>query len=169
MNFRKLRLIVSVLCAISGIGCGDGLSPSAPSIVATSSSAAAPSSGPPFSLAQQPSVVAVGETVRSIVASGDPHCTTTDPNVEDLDAPCKTFQTIAPRGGTLVADLTWDNKDIFMELLTPSLGRCCTSALMLEFPVTAGLAYTLAVGFHGITGGGPMATAPFQLTISLRD
>src|SRR5207302_811049 len=82
--------------------------------------------------------LAVGETVSSSVSVNDPHCDTADPNVEELEAPCKTFQFTASRTGTLNAHLTWSSTNIFMELLTPWLGKCCRSPLQLQFPVTAG-------------------------------
>jgi len=112
-------------------------------------------------------VIAVGETVRSSVSSNDPHCDTADPTVEELEAPCKTYQFTAPRTGTFTAYLTWDSATIFMELLTPTLGRCCRSPLGLQFRVAAGETYKLSVGFHGVTGVGPVGTAPFELTTSV--
>jgi len=111
--------------------------------------------------------ITIGETVRSSVSADDPLCDTADPRVEELDAPCKTFQFSAPRTGTLAADLVWSSNSIFMELLTPSLGKCCRSPLRLQFAVTGGLTYTLSVGFHGTTGAGPRGRAVFELTTSL--
>jgi len=112
--------------------------------------------------------ITVGETVRSVVASDDPHCDTVDPTKEELDAPCKTFEFTAPRTGTLAASLSWSNSDTFLELLTPLYGRCCRSPLLLTFGVQAGEKYILSVGFHGTAGAGPRdGRAAFELTTSL--
>jgi hypothetical protein len=111
--------------------------------------------------------ISVGETVRSTVSADDPRCDTGDPHVEELDAPCTTFQFTSPRAGILVADLVWSGSGIYMELLTPTLGKCCSSPLHLQFAVTSGVTYTLSVGFHGTTGAGPKGRAAFELTTSV--
>jgi hypothetical protein len=110
---------------------------------------------------------AVGETVRSSVSADDPHCGTADPTVEELNAPCKTFQFTAPRSGTLTANLTWSSTDVFMELLTPWLGECSRPPLQLQFSLIAGVTYTVSAGFHRTNGAGPRGTAVFELTTSL--
>jgi hypothetical protein len=109
----------------------------------------------------------IGEPIMSSVSADDPLCNTADPSYEDLQAPCRRFRFIAARSGALVADLTWNDVGIFMELLTPDLGSCCSSPLRLRFPVIADHAYELNVGFHGTTGAGPRGAAPFMLTTSL--
>jgi len=108
-----------------------------------------------------------GEHVRSNVTSLDPLCDTGDTRVEELDAPCRTYQITPSRSGTLVAELTWIDREIFMELLTPSVGKCCTSPIRLQIPVIRGVTYTLNIGFHGTTGAEPKGSAQFELTTSI--
>jgi hypothetical protein len=107
--------------------------------------------------------VSPGEEVQSTVNADDPICDTGDPTKEELDAPCRVFQISPARSGTLMADLSWNNPGVYLELLTPSLGKCCRSPVHLELAVEAGLAYTISVGFHGTTGAGANGTASFVL------
>jgi len=116
-----------------------------------------------------PSTLPLGDSVMSTVSATDPECDTSDPTVEELRAPCKTFQFTAPRTAVFVARLTWTPPDIFLELLTPAYGRCCTSPLSLSFGVQAGATYTISVGFHGVASGDRMGSAPFELTTSLTE
>jgi hypothetical protein len=111
----------------------------------------------------------LGGSVMSTVSATDPQCDTSDPTVEELSAPCKTFQFTAPRTAVFVARLTWPQPDIFLELLTPAYGRCCTSPLSLSFGVQVGATYTISVGFHGVAGRDRIGSAPFELTTSLTE
>lgn len=147
---KVIRRTLGLVCLL-GLACG-GTTPTAPAAIPTS-----------------PEALPLGDSIVSTVSATDPECDTSDPTVEELLAPCKTFQFTAPRTGVLIARLTWPQPDIFLELLTPAYGRCCTSPLSLSFGVQAGAVYRISVGFHGVAGRDRTGSAQFELTTSLRE
>ena len=110
----------------------------------------------------------VGELVHSTVSTEDPLCDTADPNVEELDAPCVTFHFVATRTGVFRADVISSTRGVYMELLTESLGKCCTVPVRLEFYVTGGQTYIITVGLHGALPHTGQA-ASFELATSIVD
>ena len=120
-----------------------------------------------------PAPLAIGVTVASAVKRNDPTCATADPGVEDGDAglglagPCRTFRLIVPRDGTLVATASWPGRDMFMSVLTPARGTCCSSPLTLRVPVTAGSLVELGVNIHAAENWSVDTSAPFELTTTL--
>jgi hypothetical protein len=157
-----MKPIILIVAALSIVGCQDrrSTSPTAPTTGQTRPS------NPQTGSNGRPETIVVGETFTSTVTADDPECDSDDPGFEDgaLRAPCRTFQFVAPFSGTFVADLHWSNSQTYMELLTPSSGKCCSSPLKLLFSVVAGESYVFGVGFHGMNAERGPATAPFELT-----
>ena len=120
-----------------------------------------------------PAPLAIGVTVASAVKRDDPTCATFDPGVEDGDAglglagPCRTFRLIVPRDGTLVATASWPAANMFMSVLTPARGACCSSPLTLRVPVTAGSMVEVGVNIHAAGTLAVDTSAPFELTTTL--
>ncbi len=120
-----------------------------------------------------PQPLAIGASVGSVVKLDDTICMTSDPGVEDGDGglglvgPCKTFLLTIPQDGRLVATARWLGKDMYMTVLTPSHGKCCSSPLTLTFPVTTGSKVELGVSIHASDMLPLGATAPFELTTTL--
>jgi hypothetical protein len=120
-----------------------------------------------------PSPLAIGVTVAGVVMRDDATCATSDPDVENgaaglgLLGPCRTFRLIIPRAGTLVATAAWPGSNLFMSVLTPGRGACCSSPLTLRVPVTAGSMVEVGVNIHGAGPAPIVASAPFELTTTL--
>jgi hypothetical protein len=96
----------------------------------------------------------IGSTISSIVTGNDPYCTTSDPHIEDGDGglgllgPCKTFVVTSSQTEGIEATVTWSNPSVYLTLLTPTSGVCCSSPLVLRLSVKAGSPTILGVGLH---------------------
>ena len=161
-----MKRIIVVVATFGIVSCQEGLppasSPTAPTGPKTSSSIERNGSN------GRPEIIVVGGSFASSVSTEDPECDTADPGIEDgaLRAPCRTFQFTAPRSGTFFAELRWSTPGTYMEMLTASTGKCCTSPLRIQFSIQPGETYIFSVGLHAANAALPPATA-FELTTSI--
>lgn len=145
----KSQIFATALLGISlAAGCSDDTGPTGP----------APSTFP--------------QTIHATVGSASPICEGNDDTYGEVQYPCERFTIVVPRGGTLVARLTWPDpnarlllgagsRDFFnWDYFTRSFSGC-----EIRIPVNAGATPRLAIGLDTSRGGN--TSQPFDVDVSL--
>lgn len=109
------------------------------------------------------------ETVQGTVSTESPICEGNDDTYGPVQFPCERFQIVAPRRGTLVARLTWSDRNTFLRLGSGSDSfvqwtDCTSSGCESRIPVGT-REMSLAVGLDNRRNGS--TNQAFQVNLSL--
>lgn len=109
------------------------------------------------------------ETVQGIVSAASPTCDGNDDTYGTVRFPCERFQVVPPRRGTLVARLTWPDRNTVLRLGSGSNAffqwtDCTSSGCESRIPVGTREA-SLAVGLDNRRSGS--SSQAFEVNLSL--